>query len=168
MSLIAKDTSKTFIPAPEGLHQSVCCDVVDLGEVTDQFGTRACIRVYWQIDEVNPENERRYLVTKRYTNSLHEKANLRKDLESWRGKAFAKEELTLGFDLLKLLGVNGQLNIVHNHKGEDTYANIVSITPLGKGQAKITVSADYVRVIDRENDLGGPPTHDTTGDDTPF
>ena len=64
--------------------------------------------------------------------SLSEKANLRKDLESWRGKAFTAEELK-GFDIEKLIGVNAMASIIHNQSGDRTYANISSISKLMKG-----------------------------------
>ena len=56
------------------------------------------------------------LIAKEYTVSLNEKANLRKDLESWRGKEIQPTELE-GFDMTNLLGVQCTLQIMHNDNG---------------------------------------------------
>lgn len=144
---------KTFTPAPAGVHQAVCVDVVDLGilDVTWQGVSKKkhLINVAWQITE-DRDDGKPYLVFKRYTLSLHEKANLSKDLESWRGKKFTDDERA-GFDVERLIGVNCLLNVTHNHVGDRTFANVVSIMPLAKGMPQIT-ARDYVRKVDREAD----------------
>jgi hypothetical protein len=104
-----------YIPAPEGTFSAVCCDVVDLGMLEVTFGGKTKeqhkIWIVWQIEEVMADN-RPYTVRKRYTLSLHEKASLRKDLESWRGRAFTASELE-GFDVETVLGVACMLNVIH-------------------------------------------------------
>lgn len=147
-------TGKTFKPAPAGLHQAVCCDVVDLGliEVTYQGQTKRQhkIDVYWQTSEINSENNRPFLIRKRYTASLDQRATLRHDLESWRGKPFSEAELK-GFDLDVLIGVNGQINVQHVERNGVIYANVTAIVPCAKGMAKLAVAADYVRRQDRQD-----------------
>ena len=162
-------TGRAFTPAPAGLHQGVCVDVVDMGvlEVTyaGQTKRQHTVRVVWQIDE-DMEDNRPFIVQKRYTLSLHEKATLRKELESWRGRAFSEDELA-GFDLEKLLGANAQLNIQHTVKAGETYANVVSIVPLGKGMQKME-GREYVRVKDRTEANGQVDNEPLTVEDIPF
>jgi hypothetical protein len=69
-------------------------------------------------------------ISKNYTVSLGEKARLRQDLISWRGKAFTPEELK-GFELKNLLGVWCMLSVVET-PGNDgkIYSNINAITPV--------------------------------------
>jgi hypothetical protein len=43
------------------------------------------------------------IIAKQFTLSLNEKANLRADLASWRGRDFTPEEIR-GFDLKNILG----------------------------------------------------------------
>jgi hypothetical protein len=64
---------------------------------------------------------------------MNEKSNLRKDLESWRGRGFTEQECK-AFDITKLLGVPCMLNVIHktNNKG-NKYATIGSISPIPKG-----------------------------------
>jgi hypothetical protein len=69
-------------------------------------------------------------ISKNYTTSLGEKARLRQDLITWRGKAFTPEELK-GFELKNLLGVWCMLSVVET-PGNDgkTYSNVNAITPV--------------------------------------
>src|SRR5690606_27792591 len=69
-----------------------------------------------------------FSIHKRYNWSTHEKSNMRKDLESWRGKRFDDSDFGPGgFDVKNLLGVPCTLNIVHETRDGRTYANISSI-----------------------------------------
>ena len=86
MAIIATaGDSKTYTPAPAGSHQAVCVDVIDKGilEVTYAGKTKKQHKVSlaWQIEELRDDGKR-FLVYKRYTLSLNEKATLRHDLES--------------------------------------------------------------------------------------
>lgn len=162
---------KKFETAPAGLYQGICVDVVDLGvvEVTYSGETKRQhkVRIAWQIHEADSMG-RRFLVQKRYTLSLHEKASLRKDLESWRGQAFTADELK-GFDLEKLLGANCQLNVNHAERDGSVYANVIGIVPLGRGMAKLPVDTHYVRVKDRTDTQTSEAGDATlTDDDIPF
>lgn len=161
--------SKTFTPAPAGVHQAVCVDVIDKGvlDVTWQGKTKQQhkIDIAWQIDELRDDGKR-FLVYKRYTLSLSEKANLRKDLESWRGRSFTETELR-GFDVETVLGANCLVNVQHHTSGEKTYANVVAVMPLTKGMAKI-VALDYVREKDRSEAPQDEHSAPLTEDDIPF
>ena len=66
-----------------------------------------------------------------YTVSLSEKANLRHDLEAWRGRDFTGEELA-SFNLKNILGVPAYINVIHkkNQAGTKTNAKVGSIMPL--------------------------------------
>jgi hypothetical protein len=150
MAIIAKKKKTEFTPAPEGLHAAVCCDVVDLGLQQTPWGEKHKVEIRWQIEEVNPDNDNKpFLVSKRFTLSLHEKANLRSTLEAWRGRKFTEEELD-GFDLEKLIGAVCQVQIIHNAVDEgQVYANVQAVVPAAKNAVRLRVR-DYVRVIERE------------------
>lgn len=175
MAIIATASeSRTFTPAPEGTHQAVCVDVIDKGMMPNPFKDGALqhkIDVAWEINETRDDGKR-YAAYKRYTLSLNEKANLRKDLESWRGKPFTRDE-EMGFDVEKLIGANCLVNIQHRTKGDKTYANVVSVMPLIKGMPKIE-RRDYVRHeaatehATEEPPVEDEPTPELTDDDIPF
>lgn len=151
MSITAKKEN-SFTPAPEGQWGAVCCDVVDLGIIeskwNDQVKKQHKIKVVFQIDEINPENKKPYIVQQRFTLSMHEKASLRQFLESWRGKPYSDGEATKGVDVELMIGQNAVIQVVHNVKNGDTWANIQSIMRPMKGMRPLAVS-DYVRVKDR-------------------
>lgn len=147
--IIAKDSNDSKfpkIPLPEpGTTQAVCCAVWDLGlQKTTYMGEDKIqhkIIIAWEVTEkINvPDSEyngKPYMLNRKYTLSLGDKANLRKDLESWRGKPFTAEELMNGFDLEKLYGVNCLIGIKHEADRNDAskvYANVSAILPLPKG-----------------------------------
>lgn len=155
MALIVSDTGGggDFTPAPEGTHFGVCDMVVDLGkQKTSYQGVESIkhqIYIRWQIpaeriewtDGDGVKHEGPVVIGKTYTASLGEKANLRKDLQSWRGRAFTEEELK-GFDISRLLRVGATISIVHNHKDGKTYANIGAIGALPKGMSALSVEGE--------------------------
>jgi len=153
MAFVVKHEKTEFTPASEGLHAAVCCDVIDRGIQETPWGKKHKCQISWQIEEINPDTGKRQTPSKFYTVSLHEKAALRKDLETWRGRKFTEEELS-GFDLEKLLGVNCQIQIVHNLSEDGRlFGNVQAIVPMGKGMVPLRVQ-DYVRVKDRDEKPG--------------
>ncbi len=174
MPIVAKASGGNFTPAPAGTHAAVCVDVVDLGMLEVNFGgktkTQHKINIVWQIDE-SRDDGLPFQVRKRYTLSLHEKAGLRKDLESWRGRPFTPAELE-GFDVETVLNVGCMLNVIHNVKDASTYANVAAVMKMPKGMAAPTARS-YVRICDREpvQDGEAPPEYGDvpiTDDDVPF
>lgn len=142
MAIIVKNAgSDTFTPAPEGVHQAVCIDVIDKGVVETEWNGRKRevpkVVIRWALD-AEREDGKPFFVDQWYTASLSQKATLRQHLETWRGRAFTADELA-GFDLEALIGVNCHLVIIHNYKDERTYANVKGITPLGKNGAKMEI-----------------------------
>lgn len=169
MSIIARDNRKEFTPAPEGLHQGVCVDVVDLGLVAGIYGEKHKVELRWQLEQLDETATppRHFMVTNRYTLSLNEKATLRKHLEAWRGKLFTPAELE-GFDLENLLGANCQLQVIHNLSDQGrTFANIQAIVPLGKGMTKLR-PVDYVRMKDRTATEPGHTSAEPSEEEVPF
>jgi hypothetical protein len=160
MSIIAKaseHSGESFVPAPAGLHRAICCDVVDLGMVTGQFGTKHLVRLIWQTEAAMPDGKP-YLVDRRYTLSLDDRANLRRDLEAWRGRPFNLTEAA-GFDLERLIGVPCALLVTHKpgRDGTRVFANVQTVLPPMAG-APLSVR-DYIRVALRpQTPTSAPPT----------
>jgi hypothetical protein len=150
-----------FVPAPEGVHNAVCVDLIDLGMVPGQYGIKHKMRIVWEIEEKNPQGEP-FTVRQQYGVSLHEKATLRKDLKSWRGRDFTAEELE-GFDLENILHKPCQVIVEHSEREGNVYANVTKVLKAAK---KIDPSGKYVRVKDRPADQqnGKPGQAGTPGD----
>jgi hypothetical protein len=134
---------QVFDPIKEGIHKAICTGVFDFGlQFNERFNTKKHeVLIQWELPEqrivienkeTGLEEDKPRATSKRYTLSLHEKAILRKDLETWRGRAFTPKELE-GFDILAVLGINCQIQIIHNTKGDKTYANVSAILPHSPG-----------------------------------
>jgi|SRR5882672_2394830 len=145
MPLPVKDNGgKDFKKVPQGVHAAVCNLVCDCGvQPGGKYKPQRKVYLRWEIpseriewtDKEGHPHEGPMTIGRFYTASLSEKATLRRDLENWRGKAFAKEELE-GFDLFKILGTACQIMVAHNTEGGKTYANITGIMGLKKGDAR--------------------------------
>jgi hypothetical protein len=143
--LVKQTGGKDFDPIPAGLQHGICYSLVDTGSHEGEYqGVKNVRRLViltfelpYQTIEIDGETKP-MAISNQYTLSLHKKANLRIQLESWRSKPFTERELIDGFELKDILGVNCQLNIVHNEKDGKTYANIHSIVPLSPGMDKLT------------------------------
>lgn len=120
-----------------GMMRARCVVVLDLGTHRDakfldkkgQPVKRHLVQIQFELDqmmEINGE-QKPMMATMRQTLSLGEKANLRKHLETWRGKKFSEADIKEGFDLSKILGKPALLNIQHSDDGK--YANVMSINP---------------------------------------
>lgn len=148
MGLIAKENSSNNyerILPPAGNHLAICYSVIDLGTHDEEYlgNTKKVhkIRIAWELpdekftikDKEGNEKEVCHRISKEYTLSLGERANLRKDLESWRGREFTEKELA-GFDLQNLLEVPCMINIIHKtSKQGREYAVVSSIAKAVKG-----------------------------------
>ena len=153
MTLIAKaegDKELSRFPLPEaGTVQAVCCGVWDLGVQRSSWNGKEKLQhkavIAWELSQLieAPEseyNQKPYMLSKRYTLSLYENSNLRKDLESWRGAPFSQEVIENGFDVETLYGVNCLLGVIHEPSKTDpakVYANISTILKLPKGMEPI-------------------------------
>lgn len=153
--MIVREPESNFIQAPPGVHAAVCVDEIDLGLIPNRFDPESdpvpTVRLVWQIAE-EMDGGKPYLIKKDYRASLHEKAGLRKELQSWRGREFTADELA-GFDLEAVVGAPCVLNIVEktSKKGKK-FANIAGVMPLPKGMSKLS-PRDYVRDKDRPKEV---------------
>jgi hypothetical protein len=144
------DSGTDYKPLPAGNYAATCIRVIDLGTQTTNYQgeekSARKVRIFWEIPEETVEWEgqvRPATISSTYTASLHEKANLRKVLESWRGRSFTPDELK-GFDTKNVLGAPCLLNVVHTEKDGRTYANVAGVTPLIKGMAKPEITGPLI------------------------
>ena len=128
MPILVSDTQETeYEPTPTGLIKAILVNVIPIG-LQEGFGGKIQDKVVflWEVETLK-EDGSHFLVTKEYTRNLGEKANLRKDLKSWRGKDFEPEELKC-FDLEKTIYKPCQLNLVQKGK----WVNVDSVLPASK------------------------------------
>lgn len=193
----------SFTPAPVGTHAARCVKLIDLGtqhgEYKGEPTRRNQVLVTWELpsETIEIEGEQKPITTSKfYTNSLGEKANLRRDLEGWRGRTFSDAELDR-FDLEAVLGKPCMLTIVGAENGK---TKVASVSGLPKGmecppqvnesfsfwledfdQAKFEKVSDGIKKIIQKSEEwsaiqnGGeidsgepPPRSDFNDDDVPF
>jgi hypothetical protein len=142
---LPKPEGGNFTPPPAGNHVAICYRFLDLGTQSVEWkGTQKLQRkvlISWELShELMTTGDyagQPFTIGRRYTWSMSEKANLRHDLESWRGKAFNEEDFSgpKRFDIRNVLGKPCMLSIVHESRDGSTYANIKGIGAMPKGMA---------------------------------
>ena len=133
MGLIAKSEGGTFEQVEPGTYSARCYGVIDIGTQRNEWQGETKhqhqVIIQWELPEELMNDGRPFGVSKFYTLSLHEKANLCGDLQAWRGREFTEEEKK-GFDISKLVGVPCMLSVIHNQQGK---ARVQSVMKLPKG-----------------------------------
>jgi hypothetical protein len=130
-------------PTPSGLHAARCVALYEIGTVEDVFEGQAKSQFKVSIGFELPNHlldfeengvavKKPAMISQTFTLSAHEKAKLRKFMESWRGAKYKDGEFE-NVDLSRMLGVTCMLNVIHTTKGENTYANIDSVMPVMQG-----------------------------------
>lgn len=141
MSFYVEDKGGNFERCPSGMHLARCYRIIDLGtqksEYMGQVKYLHKVMLGWEIHGTDDNGKplkmndgRPFGIFKNYTLSWSEKANLRLDLQSWRGRPFTQEEMRK-FDLKNVLGAWCMLNIIER-PGQDgkTYTNVNGVTPV--------------------------------------
>lgn len=143
MAITAKNTTTTRELIPIGNYVARCYQMIEIGTIKETIlGSEKIltkVRIGWELPTelkvFKEENgEQPLVISKEFTLSMAEKANLRIALKSWRGKDFTEEEAK-AFDITKLIGAPCMLNIIHKPSKDGTkmYEEISGITPLPKG-----------------------------------
>lgn len=141
MAIVARGNSgQEFERLAPGMYGAVCCNVVDVGVHEQEYnGAKKDVhQVYicFEVDKLMTQGEyagKPFMVSKRFTLSLHEKADLAKTLEQWFGKTLTPEQRKDGIDLEKCIGKLCTLNLVQTQKGDKTYTNISAVLPMLPG-----------------------------------
>jgi hypothetical protein len=138
MAIIATSKGGQKALPSAGTHLARCYYVCDLGtQTTDWQGKpkkARKVRIGFELpNEQHIFDQARgkepFTISKEYTLSLHTKAELRKVLESWRGRAFTDQELDK-FDVAKLIGAPALISIAHEPRrdGEGNFAKLLTVS----------------------------------------
>lgn len=107
-----------FQEAPVGTHVARCIRMYDIGTHTGEYQgkvtTRNQLVLAFELPEEKMDDGQPFIVHKFWTNSLHEKANMRHDLEAWRGRPFTDAELKK-FDLQQILDKCCLLSVIEKN-----------------------------------------------------
>lgn len=111
-SITVKAGGSGFKGLEPGIYTARCDLIADLGMQETNFGLKHKVYIRFSVPDETGETEDgekfQMSIGKKFTASLGKRANLRKALESWRGKPFSEEELG-GFELTKLLNAPATL-----------------------------------------------------------
>ena len=142
MSLYVENNGGDFERCPVGVHMARCFRIVDLGtqkkEYLGQLKMLHQVMIAWEIFVFDERGKptlttdgKPFQIFKNYTLAWSDKANLRKDLQSWRGKPFTEDELKR-FDLKNVLGAWCLLSVIERKGANNNkvYANADTIMPL--------------------------------------
>jgi hypothetical protein len=132
------ETKREIVPS--GTHVARCYSMIHIGTVEWEYqGEKKYsnkIRVTFELPFEMRDfggDEKPMVISKEYTLSLHEKSNLRRDLEVWRGKSFTNKELA-HFDITNLISKECNISIIHKtSKSGNEFAQIGSISSITKG-----------------------------------
>jgi hypothetical protein len=168
-----------YVTAPQGTHQGVIVDIIDLGMVEDKKYNKVShnIQFVYQLSEVITEEALREAAAKKGVTVTEEmlkrvgnritirsapfnfalsfktaqkQTALTSYLETVLGRELGDDERK-GFDLESLLGLNLLLTVQHK-KGEDgrVFANVISAAPWATRFGALIEAVNYTRVADRE------------------
>ena len=138
--IVEQNTESNFKPVPAGSHLGRCWRIIDLGsqkvEYMGETKVQRKIMIGWELfgedDDGAPlktDDGKPMSIFKQYTLSWSENANLRKDLQAWRGKPWTDAEANR-FDLKTVLGAFCMLNVIVTNKNGKTYSNVGGISPV--------------------------------------
>ena len=143
----------SWVQPETGNTAATCIRIIDLGTQEREYQGKTSLRrqclIVWELDGQADGDGTPLTISKFYTSSLSEKANLRKDLESWRGRPFTAEELS-GFEAKNLIGKPCLLNLVQTQGAKGLRVGVSTISPLPKGMKAPsgTQNATYVYDVD--------------------
>lgn len=137
--MIVKDNGGgDFEEVPVGNHVARCIRLIDLGTQENNYNgelsyKRQVLIGFETPNEILTKGDfagKPFVISKFYTASLGQKANLRHDLVSWRSREFTESELE-GFNLSNILDKGCMINVIK--KGQKNRSIISTITSLPKG-----------------------------------
>ena len=137
--------SGDFITVEPGTYVARCYSMIEIGTIETEYKGKKKKQhkasVTWELptetaifhEEKGPEP---FVVSKKYTLSMYKDANLRKDLESWRGKGYTDDEANR-VDITKLIGQPCLITVIQKQRPDDqkkTYTSVENVTQMMKGQ----------------------------------
>jgi len=178
--VMPKPKGGDFERPPTGMQRAVCVQVFDIGlhPGYQGVGFKPNLIMLFELEAKMAEGDfagKRFLVSRQYTQSLHEKATFRKHLESWRAKTFDEDAVAAfcappGTDVLH--GKQATLNLMETESG---FVKIDSILPPMEGEKLVPEYSGTPEWIQKKIDEGfaleprtdGAPSDDFE-DDVPF
>jgi hypothetical protein len=124
----------TSFQVPPGVYRSCCTGIYDLGtHRNDKYGKSSRrVLITWEIPDVRLTDGRPATISREYTNSSHEHAALRRDLEAWTGRGIGEDD---DFELDSLLGEGCFIQVMSYESNGATRSRVNGIMPLPKAMS---------------------------------
>lgn len=148
-----------FEPMPAGTFPARCIQIIHIGTIPVEWKGETKmldkIRLTFEFPTKKKEfkegeGEKPYVLSYDCTYSFGTKSKLRPLLETWRGKAFSNDDEAWDFDISKVLGRECLATVVHTEKGENTYANITTVTQVPEGMT-VPEQINPSKLLDYDN-----------------
>ncbi len=156
--LATGESQSTSTPVPPGMLPAVIVGLYDVGWQYDEKFDKSNKKVIFAFEfptlphlkgetkEGKPYDLPRIL-TKKYTNNLGEKANLRKDLQSWATKPLSPEQIK-GLDLTTLIGRPLNVLVVDSPKKDGSPGSKVeTLLPLGQTPKPVATTKPFMHSV---------------------
>jgi len=130
-----------FTPFPEGVYVAVVVGIFDVGtHHSDKFGNdqRKLVLTFetpTERMEIERDGEKLDLprrISKRYTLSMNEKSNLRREINAIEGHALTDAEAEV-YDVFTLAGRACQIQVTQTERDGKVYGNVGAVMALPKG-----------------------------------
>ena len=162
MSLILKYEKKEYPQAPEGLHQAVCVDIVDMPQQQTAYGVKDMVMLWWETEDIDPNTNKRYTRHRQVREDAVPEGSpaavprelARSEVHGGRARRVRPREARR-----RELPAPDR---ARDRENGNEYANIQAIIAAPKSAAKLSPSTDFVRKKDRQDSA---PADD---DEVPF
>ena len=152
---IVTNNQKEFEKPPTGTYVGTIADVVDLGAVTDTYGTKFKLRVVWMLNK-NDSEGKPFQVIRQLNATMGSKAGKESNLYTLVRKVLGTATAPIPYDTDDLVG-RSNLLFIEKETATDgrVFSNIRSIMPLEPGQVPVKIPATFVRA---QNKTAQPQT----------
>lgn len=132
--MVVSDNGADYEPIPTGMHRAILVNYFDVGLQPGFQGDmpRKKVVLLWELEARNDKTGKRFTITKTYTQSIGDKANLGNDLSSWRGRPFTPEERK-AFEMDNIKAKPCQVNIMPKEPGSEK-VKVAAVLPADKSR----------------------------------
>ncbi len=163
MAITAK-RGVTREPVPAGMYPARLYKIIHYGTIPGGYEGKLTntIRLEWELPTkmkvFDPaKGEQPLSISKEYTLSMNEKANLCKDVESWEGKKFELDSEVEKYNILDLIGKECMINVAHKtaKSSGNVYSYVASVSPMPEGmECPMAINPPFIFDYDENFDEG--------------
>lgn len=149
-------------PVPEGTYPARLYKIMHLGTIPGGYEGKLTntIRFDWELPtktKIFDENKgpQPLSISKEYTLSMNDGANLYKHLVSWFGKEFTDKDREK-FDIASVIGRDCMINVAHKTSSStgNIYSYVASVSPMPDGmECPLAVNSPFIWDFDENFDL---------------